>query len=351
MLHTQEETFLRHLKNDPLSRVYILCGQEEYLKTLYAGRIVKKALAGGSEDFNFHPFDGKSLKCDALADAVEAMPMLGGKSCVQVRDMDFDKLPGAEYQKLKEILTDPPEYSVLLFVCSGEFSLKKSSRFRALQKQMDAFSQIVELQKRGEGELYRFAVDRASQYDASISRDTFRTLHQLCAGDMLNLKNEMDKLAAFCRGREITEADLSLCCCPVIETSAFELSRAVIRGDYDGAMETLQELLYLREEPVAIVGALAAGFIDIYRAKLASRQGKGQNEILAAFDYKGREFRVRNAMREVSRCSTAFLRGALELLTETDLQLKSSGISDQVLLEKLLTQLFVLRQSEQGKVD
>lgn len=351
MLYIQEETFLRHLKEEPLSRVYILCGREEYLKTLYAGRIVKAALSGGSEDFNFHPFDGRNLKCDALADAVEAMPMLGGKSCVQVRDMDFDKLSSTEYQKLKDILTDPPEYCVLLFVCTAEFTIKKSSRFRALQKLTDSFAQIAELQKRSEGDLYRFAVDRASKYSASISRDTFRILHQLCGGEMLNLKNEMDKLAAFCQGREITGEDLELCCCPVIETTAFELSRAVIRGDYDGAMATLRELLYLREEPVAIVGALAAGFIDIYRAKLASRQGKGQNEILAAFDYKGKEFRVRNALREVSRCSTAFLRGALELLTETDLQLKSTGVSDQVLLEELLTKLFVLRQGENGRID
>lgn len=102
---------------------------------------------------------------------------------------------------------------------------------------------------------------------------------------------------------------------------------------------------------MAILGALASGIIDIYRAKVASRQGKGVNEVLAAFDYKGREFRVRNAFREVSRCSTAFLRSAIQLLTETDQQLKSARISDQVLMEELLTKLFVLRQQENGKID
>ena len=351
MLHTQEDTLLRHLKEGTLSRVYVLCGREEYLKELYAGRIVKAALAGGSEDFNLHTFDGKNLKCDNLGDAVEAMPMLGGRNCVQVKDLDFDKLSNTEYQKLKDILADPPEYCVLLLVCSGEFSLKKSSRFRTLQKQIDPFAQIAELQKRGESELFRFAVDRAAKYNATISRDTFRTLYQLTGGDMLILKNEMDKLSAYAKDREITQKDLELCCCPVIETTAFELSRAVIRGDDDAAMNTLRELLYLREEPVAIVGALAAGFIDIYRAKLAVRQGMGQNEILDAFDYKGREFRVRNAMKETSRCSTSFLRGAMDLMTEADLRLKSTGVDDQVLLEKLLTQLFVLRQSENGRID
>ena len=71
---------------------------------------------------------------------------------------------------------------------------------------------------------------------------------------------------------------------------------------------------------------------------------------MAAFDYRGRDFRVRNAMMEVSRCSTGFLRGAVVLLTEADTQLKSSRIKDQVILEKLITQLFVLRK-EKERID
>lgn len=351
MLHTQEETLLRHLKQDPLSRVYVLCGQEEYLKELYTQRIVKAALRGETTDFNYHVFDGKALRCDLVADAVEALPLMGDKNCVYIKDLDLDKIPNGEYQKLKEILSDPPESCVLLLVCAPEFVLKKSSRFRTLQKQIDPFAQIVELQKRTEGDLYRFAVNRANQYDAAISRENFRRVYQFCGGDMLLIQNEMDKLSAYCRNREITEEDLELCCCPVIETTAFALSSAVIRGDYDGAMGILRDLFYLREQPVAILGALASGIIDIYRAKVASRQGKGVNEVLAAFDYKGREFRVRNAFREVSRCSTAFLRSAIQLLTETDQQLKSARISDQVLMEELLTKLFVLRQQENGKID
>ena len=59
---------------------------------------------------------------------------------------------------------------------------------------------------------------------------------------------------------------------------------------------------------------------------------------------------MRNAMMEVSRCSTGFLRGAVALLTEADAQLKSSRLEDRVILEKLLTQLFILRKSS-GRVD
>lgn len=350
MLHTKEETFIRHIKTESLSRFYILAGQENYLKEHYQAWLVKKALEGGNADFNLHEFDGGAFKCRDMADALEAFPMMGGKNCALVKGVDLDKIPLAEYNKLKEFLKDPPEESVAIFVCTGDFNTKKSARCRTLEKLLEPVGQIAVFYKRSESDLYRFAVDRAAKFRAALPRNVFRTLNQMCGGEMLLLKNETDKVAAYCEGREITLLDLETCCCPVMETTAFELSRAVIYGNFDKAMEILGQLLYLKEEPVAIVGAMAAGFIDIYRAKTASLAGKGTSQILAAFDYKGRDFRVRNAMMEVSRCSTGFLRGAVMLLTEADTQLKSSRIKDQIILEKLITQLFMLRK-EKERID
>ncbi len=350
MIHTREESFIRHLKKEDLSRVYVLAGQEEYLKEHYRDWVVREAVGNGNTDFNLHHFDGGTFKCLELAGALEALPMMGGKNCALVKGIDFEKIPLSEYNKLKEFLKDPPEDSVAVFVCTGDFNTKKSARCRTLEKLLEPVGQIAVFYKRGEGDLYRFAVDRASVFGASLSREVFRTLNQMCGGDMLLLQNETDKVAAYCQGRAIEREDLESCCCPVMETTAFELSRAVIRGDFDRAMEQLNLLLYLKEEPVAIVGALAAGFVDIYRAKAASLAGKGINDVLGAFEYRGREFRVRNAFGEISRCSTGFLRGAVKLLTEADAQLKSVRIKDQVILEKLLTQLFVLRQSN-GRID
>lgn len=350
MTHTKEDSFIRHLKTEELSRVYVLAGPEDYLKEHYRAWVVKQALRDGNPDFNLHEFDGSSFKCRELADALEALPMLGGKNCALVKGIDFEKIPLTEYNKLKDFLKDPPEDSTAVFVCTGDFNTKKSTRCRTLEKLIDPIGQIALFYKRGESDLYRFAVDRAAVFGAALPRDVFRILNQMCGGDMMTLQNETDKIAAYCQGRAIAREDLESCGCPVMETTAFELSRAVIRGDFDRAMEQLQTLLYLKEEPVAIVGALSMGFIDIYRAKAASLTGRGLNEVLASFEYKGREFRARNAFGEISRCSTGFLRGAVRLLTEADVQLKSSRIKDQVILEKLLTQLFMLRQAN-GRID
>jgi len=346
LLHTKEETFIRHLKTEKLSRVYVLAGQEVYLKEHYQAWLVKKALEGGNADFNLHEFDGSAFKCRDMADALEALPMMGGKNCALVKSIDFDKIPLTEYNKLKDFLQDPPEDSVAVFVCPGDFNTKKSTRCRTLEKLMEPVGQVAIFYKRGEADLYRFAVGRAAAFQAALPKDVFRSLNQMCGGDMLLLQNETDKVAAYCQGREITKLDLDTCCCSVIETTAFELSRQVVRGNFDRAMEILSQLLYQREEPVAIVGALAAGFIDIYRAKTASMAGKNMSQTLAAFDYRGRDFRIRNAMAEVYRCSTGFLRGAIGLLTEADTQLKSARIKDKLILEKLITQLFVLRSKK-----
>ena len=48
MVHTKEETFIRHLKKEALSRVYVLAGPENYLKEHYRDWVVKRALEGGN---------------------------------------------------------------------------------------------------------------------------------------------------------------------------------------------------------------------------------------------------------------------------------------------------------------
>ena len=77
MVHTKEETFIRHLKKEALSRVYVLAGPENYLKEHYRDWVVKRALEGGNADFNLHEFDGGAFKCREFSDAIEALPDKG----------------------------------------------------------------------------------------------------------------------------------------------------------------------------------------------------------------------------------------------------------------------------------
>lgn len=345
MQFTEERAFARHLKQEELYRVYLLYGEEDFLKTQYSKKVISQAMSGGMADFNLHRFEGKSIKLDEVSDALETFPMLGGKSCVVLQDLDIEKLPAAELKKLKELLADPPETGVLLLLPTETgFLPKKGEKSKQIAKLAGDVGAVAEFARRSQNDLLRFVQGRAKETGSSFSRPAFQLLFEMCGGEMGMIASEADKLAAYCAGREVTEEDVRQCGCALLEGDAFQLGRAILDGSYDRAMELLSRLFDLRVEPVAVVGALSATFVDLYRAKLTQRSGRNINDLVREFGYRGREFRARNAMNNASRCSGGFLRNTIEALTSADRQLKSSRVDQQVVLERAITEIFVLRQ-------
>ncbi len=57
------------------------------------------------------------------------------------------------------------------------------------------------------------------------------------------------------------------------ETTVFLLAGALVAGDYEKAYTLLDVLFYQREEPIAILGALATSYVDMYRVRAALESG------------------------------------------------------------------------------
>jgi len=162
---------------------------------------------------------------------------------------------------------------------------------------------------------------------------------------MLLLAAEVDKLAAYCRG-EITREAISKVTVQTIDAEVFDLSKAILRRDYAGTMGILDKLFYLRVPEINILSALSSAFVDLYRAKAARSADVQLAEAVKSFDYKGRDFRMRNALRDASKYSLAFLKQALEILSQADYRIKSSRTESRIILEQAVTELFAALQNE-----
>ena len=127
-----------------------------------------------------------------------------------------------------------------------------------------------------------------------------------------------------------------------VQARAFDLAGHLLSHRPERAFESLQALLNQKQPPVAILGALASTYVDLYRAKAARQAGKGQEEIVQAFDYKRKEFRVQNALRSQGRYSLEMLRQALEILNRCDLRLKGDKTDPAIILEQAMAQLLLL---------
>ena len=64
------------------------------------------------------------------------------------------------------------------------------------------------------------------------------------------------------------------------------------------------------------------------------------------FDYRGRDFLIRNAERDCKRASISQLRKSLFLLAQADLALKSGRSGPRTVLEELIGKMMLLAREE-----
>lgn len=351
MTFQNETELLKHIKEGKPLPVYLICGSEAHLKRIYLDKLIDMAVEGNRNDFSLHRFDGKETSVDAVSQAVYALPFLSARNCVVVTDLEYDRLSTGEKEKLGELLKDLPDSCVLIFyTASVVIDPKRPDKFRGLVTAVGKAGGIVQPGVRDRGELHRFLKSAAQKLGCTISTELCSYLVESCADKNLQtLDNEIHKLCAYVSGRagekEVTRADIDACVSETLDAKAYQLTDSLFRGNFKGAMEHLRVLL-TQEEPVYILAILSLNYVDIYRALLA-RQQRGrtaEEELTKSFDYGGKAFRLRNALRDCQKFTLRSVKRSLNILKEADQRMKSTGIDSSLLLQETLVKLFVCRE-------
>ena len=108
-------------------------------------------------------------------------------------------------------------------------------------------------------------------------------------------------------------------------------------GRYDQALQKLQQLLKMQQEPLAILGAVGSHFRRIGAARTLLDCGKTASDLQKLCGLP--DYPARKTMEATRRFSPAFFRAAAELVLETDYKMKTSFDDSERLLELLLLRL------------
>lgn len=325
------------LKNGEYQNLYVFCGEEAYLREHYLRMLTGKLTGGPAGTFNEHRFTSENLTPEALAEAVEAMPMMADWTFVRVDDADFYRMGAAQCEQYAAVFSDIPEYCcVVLTYDTMEYKPgPERSKLRDVLKKK-AF--VVEFQKQSEGELAKWIYRHFKAAGKDISDQLCRHMIFLTGGDMTALGGEIDKVAHYCTTPAVAKSDIDAVVTPTLNARSFDISNAVSAGDYDTAMAKLQELFALQEEPVLILGALSSQLRRVYYAKLIASCGKSQQTLMELADIKS-SYAAGLAMQAARRVSEQFCARSVEICFQTDVAMKSSGGEPERLLELLLAQL------------
>lgn len=166
---------------------------------------------------------------------------------------------------------------------------------------------------------------------------------------MNTLENETQKLCAYVGSGIITDDAIKAVAVKNTEARIFALSDSIIRRDYNSAYKQLDLLFYQREKPEVILGVLSSAFVDIYRVRTAIESGEKASVLKDIFPYKGKEFRLRNAERDMKQYSNKAISKILDAIAYADIRLKSNVGNQRTVLEMLIAKILLIVKEDSGK--
>ncbi len=325
------------LKDKGPERLYLLYGQEDYLRERYLDEL-KKLCVSDDLDFNYKRIDGPSINMQDLSEAVDSVPFFAERTFVEVRDFDINKCKDSDCERLKAIISDIPEYCTLAMVIGSDYELDgRLAGVKAVKK----YGRSIEFTEQDQDALIKWIANRFSAHSKSISRQDAEYLTFVSGTLMNRLIPEIEKIASYCSGNVVTRAEIDATAHRIPEADVFEMTDLLSQGKIDAAAKLLSALLSDKNNsPIYILAIFAQQIRKMYAFKLAQSKGKGKSAIM---ELAGLRFDF--LYNKVSLCAKPYsisaLKNLVELCTEYDFLMKSSGIDGGALMKELLIKVAV----------
>lgn len=325
-----------HIKNKQPGRLYIFHGEEVFLLNHYLGAIRKLLLDPLTESFNYHSLNHENFDIRAFTDAVEAMPMMAEATLVTVDDVDPFKLPETDREKLGQLLSDIPDWCTVVFTFET-VAWKPDKRFKKLWEAIDSAALTVEFVKQDQRDLVAWIQRHFAAHHKRITGELCVYLIDITGGTMTALSSEIAKISAYSGADEIKKSDIDAVTEPVLDAVVFQMTDLLSAGNYAAALDKLQQLLKMQQEPLSILGAVGNHFRRISAARTLLDHGRSSAELQKLYGLP--DYPARKTMEAARRFRPEFCAKSAELVLETDYRIKTSFDDAERLLELLVLQL------------
>ena len=330
------------LKADGTLPVYILFGEDAFLKQKYLNKI-SLSVAEAEDVFNYCKFtEGCDLQ--EVYDAVMQMPLMNDKKCVILNDFDYLHCSPSDLERLTELIKETPKETVFILYFDGiETDHKKGAKFKKLILACEkAGGLAVLLNHPTRAELVKMLSEGARKRGCKMDSQVSGYLVDTCGEDINLLRNELEKLCAFTREGQVTKDHIEQVCTKTLEANVFGLSDLILNCKSTEALKLLGNMFFVRMEPMAIFYTVSGVYNDMFRVFSAKAQGVAVSEVAKTFGYGNRAFLLEKASRNLSKFDFKKLSLSLDTLVETDKKLKSFGLNPKTVLEEMVVKLIYI---------
>lgn len=334
-----QRAFHKSLRERKFAPVYLVQGDDEYLKEDAVRQLIAAAVDPATRDFNLETRRGSEIDAGALGSLLDTPPMMADRRVVVIRDLAG--LRKDARATLDRYLMKPAPDTVLALVSSGDGA--------KVDKSISAVALCVTFDPLSEDRVPRWIEHHAtSELGTTITAGAIALLHEAVGNDLPALCAELDKLASYANGGEIGEEAVAAVVGVRRGETMGDLLDAVLERDAHSALELLPHVLAQpKTSAVTIVMALGTQTLAVAWARTLRDRGTpmGQlyNELFDLLKQSGGAFTgrswgdaVKAWTRAVERWTSPELDAALDRLLDADAALKETRLSSD---EQLLTTL------------
>lgn len=236
------------------------------------------------------------------------------------------------------LLEDLPPYCCIVFVYDI-IPYKPNRTMKKLHKAVSTYVECVEFRAASSSDLVAWIARRFKALDKQIDRQTCEYLIFLCGGLMTGHLPEINKIAAYAKGKTVTQKDIDAVADPVLSAEVFKLSDAVLQRNYDLAASILGDLLKMQIEPILILAALGSQLRRIYTARLAIDSGKDRYWLMELWEMKS-DYPAKLLMSAARHTTADWCADAVKMCQVLDRRMKSEkGVDAAGELKLLLVRL------------
>ena len=340
MLITEEQLAAK-LKAGFREHIFLLFGDDGYMKRVYTDRLVGAVLGDDAlRFFNFHEYGDDADLDEILADA-DNLPVMTDRTCLLVKDFPLQQLSAKELTAFGEKLAGVPDSTVLLFSYPTLDFTRNNYDFPKWTPVIELFAKAgvcADLSHRTGARLLRMLQKGAKDRGCELSPENAQYLLDVTGDDTGHLLGEIGKLCAYADKQPITREMIDSVVTKTVEASVFDISGAILSRDPDTALAAAFELLRRKVAVQSIIGALSSAYVNLYRLSAAKQVGRGYRDFAEAFGYKS-AFAVQKVAPYVGKVPPARLRESLEILLDADVTTKSRAFDPETLLTELICRL------------
>ena len=317
------------IKKEPGSLgLVLLYGTENYMIDGAVSMLRKAFLGEGAEDMDYAVIDtrtGDKFDMGKLEELISMPPWMSEKRLIIVKQSG---VPGRELsEKDQEILKNIPSSAAVVFCEETVDSRKKA--FKAFQQ----YGTVASMSGFEETELTSWISNRFAKDNLRIGFEAADSMSSRCAGSMMELVNEINKVTLYCQGKgypEVTPEIVELCCPPDLSGKIFDIMDACGSGNAATALGTLDKLI-ANKEPMA---RIRVSIVNHIKALIMAKDA-GNADIL--IERTGmNDFRARKL---VSQARNFSLKGLISLYlaaSDSDSEFKHGLIDERYSLEIIL---------------